>query len=241
MPEAHEAYVRLPQTRLVKFGKRIRRPLDRLFAWQSRISTEKFIDPADVPGISPLRDNWRAIRDEAIGVMSGGEEIPPFAKISPDHRRIAPDAAWKSYFLNGYGYTAQRNRARCPLTAQLVDQVPNLVVAFFSIFSPGTHIKPHSGVTKAMLNVHLGLSIPPVQDRCELRVGDETRRWQEGEFLIFDETNQHEAWNESDQPRVVLFLQVARPMRPLGRVVWKACLAGIRHSSYVQDVRRELA
>lgn len=235
-----EKYKPAKNTFAVKIGKRIRRPLNRWLAKQSLIGTQPIFDASAVPGISVLRDNWEVIRQEAEAVMFDGAEIPPLGDISPDHRRIAQNAAWKSFFFEGYSYKSIPNRARCPRTAALIDQVPNVVVAFFSIFEPGTHLKDHYGVTKAMLNVHLGLLVPEGPNRCEIRIRDEFRTWKPGEFLIFDETFNHEAWNESDQPRVVLFLQVMRPMRWPGRVLGKLFLQGIRRTSYVQDARRAI-
>lgn len=221
-------------------GKRIRRPINRWMAGQSLIGREPFIDPAHVPGIAILKQNWETIRDEAAEVMREREHIPAFGKISPDHRRIAQTSAWKSFFFKGYGYDIAANRARCPKTAALIDQVPDVVVAFFSIFELGTHLRDHYGVTKAMLNVHLGLLIPPKTDRCEIRVRDTIRTWTPGEFLIFDETFNHEAWNDSSEPRVVLFLQVMRPMRWPGRVMGKLFLSGLKRTTYVQDARKAI-
>lgn len=235
-----EKYKPAKNTFAVKIGKKIRRPLNRWLAGQSLIGTDPIFDASQVPGIAALRENWEAIRDEAREVLRDRSALPPFGDISPDHRRIAQNAAWKSFFFEGYGYKSVANRARCPRTAALIDQVPNVVVAFFSIFEPGTHLKDHYGVTKAMLNVHLGLVVPEGPERCEIRVRDQIRGWTPGEFLIFDETFNHEAWNESDQPRVVLFLQVMRPMRWPGRLLGRLFLQGVKRTSYVQDARRAI-
>ena len=224
----------------VWIGKRLRRPLNRWLAGQSLIGRQPFFDESQVPGIGVLRENWRAILEEARAVMVDRRDIPSFGEVSPDHRRIAQNSAWKSFFFKGYGYNVELNRARCPRTAALIDQVPDVIVAFFSIFEAGTHIRDHYGVTKAMLNVHLGLMVPPPEDRCEIRVRDTYRRWQPGEFLIFDETFNHEAWNDSTEPRVVLFLQVMRPMRWPGRFLGRLFLWGIKQTTYVQDVRRAI-
>jgi beta-hydroxylase len=86
-------------------------------------------------------------------------------------------------------------------------------LAFFSVFEPGTHVHEHRGVTKAMLNVHLGLIVPQGPERCEIRVEDQGRGWEPGEYMVFDETFHHEVWNETGEPRVILFPQVMRPMR----------------------------
>jgi beta-hydroxylase len=218
----------------------LRRPLNRVIARNSLIPTGRFIDPRDVPGLEILRQNWEVIRDEALAVMAGNVEIPPLGRISPDHRRIAPDQAWKSFFFYAYGYTSLENRSRCPRTAAVIDKVPDVVVAFYSIFDTQTRIPPHHGVTKAMLNVHLGLSVPLDKDACAIRVEGSVRHWEEGELLVFDETNRHEAWNEAIQPRIVLFLQVMRPMNWLGRLLSKAFLAAVKRTTYVQDVRKAL-
>jgi beta-hydroxylase len=234
-----EQYIKGKDTLAVRFGKRVRWPLNRFLARQSLIGTQPFFEEEQVPGLDLLRRNWHVIREEAEALMADRGDVPPHGKISPDHRKLAPDASWKSFFFTGYGYRAEANRARCPRTAALVDQVPNLVVAFFSIFEPGAHVHEHRGVTKAMLNVHLGLIVP--EGRCEIRVEDEVRRWTPGEYLIFDETYAHEVWNMTDGPRVVLFLQVLRPMRWRGRALGKFFLWCIRRTSFVQDVRRALA
>jgi beta-hydroxylase len=235
-----EQYVKGRETLAVRVGKRLRWPVNRFIASQSLIGTQAFFEPSQIPGLDALRQEWRAIRDEALAVMADRDGVPPLGEISPDHRGIARNSAWKSFFFIGYGYEATANRARCPRTAALIDRVPGVVVAFFSIFEPGTHVREHTGVTKAMLNVHLGLLVPEGPGRCEIRVVDEVRGWQPGEYLIFDETYPHEVWNETAEPRVVLFLQVLRPMRWRGRWLGKFFLWCIKRTSFVQDARRAI-
>src|SRR3546814_3323729 len=82
-------------------------------------------------------------------------------------------------------------------------------VAFFSALKPGTHIPPHNGATNTRLTVHMPLVIPP---DCALRVGDETRIWEPGKLLMFDDTIRHEAWNYSDRLREVMFFYMWHPM-----------------------------
>lgn len=235
-----EQYVKGRDTIAVRVGKRLRWPLNRFLARQSLIGTQPFFDEAQVPGLSLLREDWQVIREEALAVLADRESIPPLGKVSPDHRRIAATSAWKSYFFTGYGYHAAANRARCPKTAALIDRVPGLVVAFYSIFEPGTHVPPHRGVTKGLLNVHLGLIVPTEVEKCRIAVEGETRGWTPGKYLIFDETFEHEVWNETAEPRVVLFLQVLRPMRWRGRLLAKFFLWCVKRTSFVQDVREAL-
>lgn len=234
------AYQRGKETALVKYGKRLRPMLNRWLARFSLIPTTPMIDARDVPGIAVLRDNWEVIRAEAMTLLAQRDAVPPLARISPDHRRIARNDAWRSFFFRGHGYDCAVNRARAPRTSALIDQVPNVVVAFFSIFEPGTDIARHHGVSKAMLNVHLGLAIPGPRQVCGIRIDGKDHGWREGEFLVFDETFNHEAWNRTSSPRAILFLQVMRPMRWPGRLLAKTFLWAIRRTSYVQDARKAI-
>ncbi|MFT4056920.1 MAG: aspartyl/asparaginyl beta-hydroxylase domain-containing protein [Novosphingobium sp.] len=236
----YETFDKAADSAAVKYGKRLRKPLNRWLERFSLLPTTPVLDAKQVPGIEVLREEWKTIRDEARAVLAERDAVPAFAKISPDHRRIAPTAAWKSFFFKGYGYDSPVNRAKCPKTAALIDRVPGVVVAFFSVFEPGTDVPRHHGVTKAMLNVHLGLMVPGDAQTCGIRVADRDHGWKEGEFFVFDETNDHEAWNHASTARVVLFLQVRRPMRWPGRVIGSLFLGAVKRTSYVQDARRAI-
>ncbi|WP_170304654.1 aspartyl/asparaginyl beta-hydroxylase domain-containing protein [Croceicoccus estronivorus] len=204
------------------------------------IADTPFVDPAAIEGLGDLQRHWRVIQTEAMHLIDTREVIPPLGEISPDHRRIARTAAWKSFFFQGYGFRSDANCARCPHTAELIDRVPGVVVAFFSIMEPGTHVPLHRGLTKAWLNCHLPLMVPDSDKRCEIEVAGTGAQWREGKWLVFDETYPHEVWNDTDQLRVVLFLQVRRPMRPAGRLASQLIYQGVRMSSFVQDARRAI-
>ncbi len=226
------------QSIAVRFGRRIRDPVNGWLARQSLIGDDPFVDAAELPGLVELGRQWQTIRDELLPLLAERDKIPAFGDISPDHRRIATDEKWKSFFLEGYGFRSDENCARCPRTMALLRQVPGVVVAFFSIMEPGTQVPPHRGVTKAWYNCHLGLIVP--NGNVGIEIAGRPVGWREGEWLVFDETNRHRVWNETDEARVVLFLQVRRPMRWRGRLAARALFQMIRHSSFVQDVRRSL-
>jgi len=115
---------------------------------------------------------------------------------------------WKVFGLYAFGKRVEANCALCPATTRLVESVPGMTTAGFSLMAPGTHIRPHEGYTTTVLRCHLGVVVP---DGCELRVGDETRAWKNGACMVFDDTFEHEAWNRSDSPRVVLLIDFTRP------------------------------
>jgi beta-hydroxylase len=221
---------------ILKLGKHLRGFFDRLIASSSLVSNEPVLDVRDFAWTAMLRDNWRTIRDEAIAVALQGEASPSLATISPDHRAIAQINMWRSFFLWGYGYPIDENLARCPKTAAIVEAIPGLNSAFFSILAPGTHIPDHRGVTKGLITCHLGLIVPRDGD-VRMRVDDRIVRWAEGETLVFDDTYRHEVWNETSGTRVVLLIQFERPLKNPGRRVANLFLKVIRKSAFVQEAR----
>jgi aspartyl/asparaginyl beta-hydroxylase (cupin superfamily) len=121
---------------------------------------------------------------------------------------------WSARYLWRYGVRDDAVCARCPQTAAILDALPladipgRAPTAFFSVLKPGTHLPPHTGVSNIRSVVHLPLIVP---DKCGFRVGGETREWRVGEAFVFDDTIEHEAWNDSDTIRAVLIVDVWNP------------------------------
>ena len=159
-----------------------------------------FLDPADFPFVEILEGNARAIRDELDRLLTAD-------RFAPWPEKTLYDKGWDVFGFYWFGDRLSENCALCPRTAEIVERVPDLVTAGFSRLGPGAHIRPHVGYTGKVLRCHLGLVVPPI---CELRVGGETRRWEEDRCLIFDDTLEHEAWNRSDEDRIVLLLDFLR-------------------------------
>ncbi|NYT40855.1 aspartyl/asparaginyl beta-hydroxylase domain-containing protein [Sphingomonas sp. R-74633] len=224
---------------LIKHGKHLRGLFDRFIARFSLVSTDPVLDVRDFAWTQALRANWQAIRAEAIAAAFDQHPAPSLSMISPDHRAIAPMHKWRSFFLYGYGYLVQENLDRCPVTTALVEAIPGLNSAFFSILAPGTHIPAHRGVTKGLITCHLGLIVPRNGD-ARMRIDDRVVRWAEGETLVFDDTYDHEVWNDTSGTRVVLLIQFRRPLRQPGRWFVDKFLAWIRRSAFVQDARTNL-
>jgi len=154
-----------------------------------------FLESADFPFTKQLEDNWLTIKRELLALPSTAWKYWP--------ERMLYDAGWTVFGFYFFGRRIPDNCAACPETVKVLETVPGMVTAGFSNMAPGTHIKPHRGYTNAVLRCHLGLIVPP---DCALRVGAETRNWSDGKCLVFDDTCEHEAWNRSDQPRVILLL-----------------------------------
>lgn len=212
--------------------------LERLIVHFSPHGDPAFFNPVAFPWTQSLEANWTAIRAELEDILEHREALPNFQDISEDQTAITTDNRWKTYFLYGFGYKAEKNCARCPETTRLIEQVPGMKTAFFSILSPGKHIPPHRGPYKGVMRYHLGLKVPEPTERCRIRVGDEVRHWEEGRSLIFDDTHEHEVWNDTDGERVVLFMDVVRPLDPPMNVINELILRLIRLSPFVQNAKQ---
>ena len=112
--------------------------------------------------------------------------------------------------------------------------------AFFSILLPGKRIPEHRGPYKGVVRYHLGLRIPQPAEKCGIRVGEDIRHWQEGKSLIFDDTFPHAAWNDTDDIRVVLFLDIVRPLRFPWSAINHAIIQLVAWSPFVQAGKKRL-
>jgi beta-hydroxylase len=186
-------------------------------------------------------DNWEAIRAEAQEVLKFREAIPGFQEISPDQYRLATEQNWKTFILFGFGERLEKNTQLTPKTAELLETVPNLQTAMFSILAPGYHIPAHTGVTKGILRCHLGLIIPKDREKCRIRVDDTITPWKEGEIFVFDDTFEHEVWNDTEEERVILIFDFDRPMGLGGRLLNKTMMRAMKMTAFYQDPKKNLA
>lgn len=209
--------------------------IERVLVHYSQVPDTPFQDPAVFPWIAHLESRWPVIRTELEQVLQRPEAIPNFQDISRDQENITRDDRWKTFFLYGYGYRMDGNCARCPETARLVQAIPGMFTAFFSVLAPGKHIPLHRGPYKGVLRCHLGLLVPEPRAQCWIEVGGETAHWEEGRCLVFDDTYKHQVQNNTDGTRVVLFLDVVRPLRFPGSLLNALVLRLIRLSPFIRD------
>ncbi|MGF1534903.1 MAG: aspartyl/asparaginyl beta-hydroxylase domain-containing protein [Elainellaceae cyanobacterium] len=212
--------------------------IERAVPAYSKVGESVFFSKEQFPWATHLEAHWTTIRKELDSVLERVDELPNFQDISKRQYRIANDNRWKTYFFWAFGFRAEGNCQRCPETTALLEKIPGLKVAFFSILAPGKHIPRHRGKHKGLIRYHLGLKVPEPADQCYIQVDDQVARWQEGKSLIFDDTYYHEVWNNTEGYRAVLFLDIVRPMRfPLSLVNWLVCRL-VAASPIVQDARK---
>ena len=165
------------------------------------------------PWVPAVEADWQKVRAELDMVMQYREAMPSFQDIVKEVGMIQSDDQWKTFFLRGVGMDCEENARRCPETMRLLEKIPGCTTAFFSILSPRKHIPHHRGPWAGVLRLHLGLLVPREARQCRIRIADKVCAWEEGRCLVFDDTYNHEVWNDTDDYRVVLFIDFARPLR----------------------------
>jgi len=222
----------------IAVGERILAPIEKFIGKRSLVGEETFFENDRFPWIAEVEANWRTIRAELEKVLEDREALPNFQDISKDQIEITDDDDWKTFFLYGFGFKAKLGAEMCPQTAALMEQIPGMKTAMYSILSPRKHILDHRGPYKGVLRYHLGLIVPQEKEACRIRVGEDVRHWAEGESMIFDDTYNHEVWNDTDETRVVLFVDVLRPLPFPESLVNRAIVKAIRYSPFVLDAKR---
>ncbi len=184
------------------------------------LPADEFFDRENFPWFEQLEAGTAAVKAELEALLAApGELIRPYVRLdegTPQNPWSALDGSldWGACFLWEYGKPNQPVLDRCPNTAKLLESLPLARIAgrapnaFFSLLKPGSLIPPHTGVTNTRAIIHLALDVPP---QCGFRVGNETREWIDGTAFAFDDTIEHEAWNNSNRPRAVLIIDTWNP------------------------------
>ncbi len=168
-----------------------------------RFDTDQF------PWIRKLEANLDAMREEFLDVRE--ESVPSLSDILSGKQRLASDG-WRLLAMRYWSYDLTTNCQVCPRTWELVRGIPGMTTAAFSVLEAGEHIPAHRGVFPGLLRCHVPLFVPFSNELCRIRIGQESHHWRTGEAILFDDSFEHEVWNESDQPRVVLLVDVKRPL-----------------------------
>ncbi|HEY2809300.1 MAG TPA: aspartyl/asparaginyl beta-hydroxylase domain-containing protein [Steroidobacteraceae bacterium] len=182
----------------------------------------EFFDRAEFAWLDALEAASEQMRAELMRVLIADREgLQPYIDFPPDmpldqFRELNRSRRWSAYFLWNQGAPDEGHIARCPMTARALEEHaprPRITrrapTAFFSVLDAKTRIPAHTGVTNTRLTVHLPLVVPP---GCGFRVGGTTREWVPGRAWVFDDTIEHEAWNDSDTPRAILIFDIWNPL-----------------------------
>jgi aspartyl/asparaginyl beta-hydroxylase (cupin superfamily) len=179
----------------------------------------QFYDRSDFPWLDKVEGATADIRAELLEVLKQGSAFRPYVQGDPRRPRkeqsgMTDNPDWGAFYFWKDGEIVPENAARCPRTMSVMAEVPLDRVknrspsVLFSLLRPGARIPPHSGLVNTRLICHLPLIVPP---NCGFRVGNDARTPVEGKAWVFDDTIEHEAWNNSDQTRVILLFEIWRP------------------------------
>jgi aspartate beta-hydroxylase len=184
------------------------------------LPTVEFFARKDFPWLDAFESATDEIREEFLAVLEADDGFTPYITYPPGlplnqwaELNNSPD--WSAFHLYKSGKLVPENAAKCPKTMALLAQAPQpdqegrTPAAMFSLLKPNTRIPPHGGVSNTRLVTHVPLIIPA---GCGFRVGNETREWEPGKAWVFDDTINHEAWNNSDKLRVVLIFDIWHPL-----------------------------
>ncbi|WP_110765599.1 aspartyl/asparaginyl beta-hydroxylase domain-containing protein [Mycolicibacterium vaccae] len=198
----------------------------------------EFFDPSDFPWIAEVEARADEIQAELDGLLAEVDKLPNFQDIQEEQRHLTQDDRWKVFAFYAYGGRAESNCNRCPRTAEIVESIPGMTTALFSVLLPHKHIPPHTGPWKGVLRYHLALRTPADETLTRIRVGSSTQHWRKGRSMVFDDTFEHEVWNDSEETRVVLFVDFIRELPWYLAIPNRAFIGAIRRSPYI---RRALA
>ncbi len=210
----------------------------------------------DYPALRLLEENHKVIRDECVKLLGIKNKLTDMEAMGGGYTVGGIHTAqWKTFMFKS-GSFIEENCRLAPKTSDLLRRIPDVYTVFFSVLDPHQHIPPHFGYYKGFLRYHLGVIIPQdnADRRCWLRINadlaDNKRRdkslidrgeyynWKEGEGVMFDDTFLHDAANESDEVRVVMWLDVARRMPWYLHLFNKLVLFIIHQEGSVKRIRR---
>ncbi len=211
MPQVYKGTLKHPRTLSEKITQAFIDFVEEVNARFSVHGNLPVYDPRLFPWTRTLEENWQAIRKELDKILLYKDQLPAFHEITPEVKTITQDKQWKTFLFCGYGHWSEANARQCPETARLLRAIPGIKTAFFSILEPGKYIPPHRGPYNGVLRLHLGLIVPQDLQNCWIRVHDQKLHWEEGKVLIFDDCFEHEVHNNTNETRVVLFVDFVRP------------------------------
>lgn len=193
-------------------------PFNALIYLFSAIPKDPFLAPERFPQLGVLRENWEAIRDEALALEADGK-----IDYNADQQDLAfvsfKRLGWKRFHMKWYGDFLPSALERCPRTTALLATIPDVNSAAFTLLPPGSKLGRHRDPFASSMRYHLGLACPQAPG-CTIWVDGESYTWKDGEDVVFDETYVHWAENATDEARLILFVDFTRPLRtPVMRAI----------------------
>lgn len=219
MPDSAVALLRLNHALDMAKGGRTIYPQQPSMFYYPYLAPRQFFEREEFDWATELEAATPDIGRELAALLDHGAAFRPYVEDDPDRpardfHGLNNNQAWTALYVWKRGTFIDEIAERCPATVRALEKVPLSRIGsrtpsvFFSRLEPGAHIPPHAGMLNSRLICHLPLIVPP---GCWLRVGNETREWEQGKLLIFDDSIEHEAKNPTDELRIVLIFDIWRP------------------------------
>lgn len=208
-----------------------------LYLATERRARKAIMELAEFPELERIRANWQIIRDEALELRRQNEFERARDRDSHAYYDVGFHTffkyGWSKFYLKWYGYTHDSAKRQCPATLRILESIPSIKGAMFTLLPAGSKLTPHSDPFACSLRYHLGLATPNSAD-CWINIDGISYSWRDGEALLFDETYVHHALNSTDSDRLILMCDLARPMNVFGRAI-NFCYQGLMRLTIVPN------
>lgn len=222
-----------------------------------------------IPELGNLEDAFLEIQQEMLAILADRDNIPQMSDVydniflykgSASRRNPLTKLAsrliygtdtelfdkigtpkWQTFNLIMFNQDVPLNAARCPTTVKMLKQVPGMQSALFSIIAPNTYIPPHNDPAKGVIRYHLALKVPKEREKCFISVDGQKYYWKEGDGVLFDDVFDHWVRNDTDEDRVILFVDILRPLTGLAKAIQGVANFANRHHPGVHRALRESA
>ena len=209
-----------------------------LYMFTQPRARKPIIDLDDFHELDEIQNNWQTIRDEVLNLHKQHyfeRTKQPESQASYDIGfRTFFKYGWSKFYIKWYGYTHDSAKQLCPNTVRILEKIPSVNGAMFTVLPPQGQLTRHLDPIACSLRYHLGLDTPNSDD-CFINIDEVTYSWRDGKALLFDETYPHYAKNNSDHYRLILMCDVERPMNFIGRFInW--CFKGLMRTTVVPNM-----
>ena len=186
-------------------------PLNCLFFLFSKHPNKPYVDVGHFKELDVLQENWQIIQEEAVKLYDSAK-IKSSDRLDDVGFQSLFRTGWKRFYLKWYGKPLPSANSLCPNTVSILETIPNVRGGMFALLPPDGKLSGHRDPYAGSLRYHLGLVTPNSAD-CYIKVDGEKYFWKDGEAVIFDETYIHSVENNTDVNRIILFLDIKRPVK----------------------------
>lgn len=193
------------------------------------------------PELLQLDENYTVIKSELENLRKE-KELKAYHDIDPLQHKISgitnPEKNWKVYMLYMMGEFSVEAEETCPKTCSLLKNIPSIYQCFFSVLEGGKNIPPHSGSYRGYLRYHLGLSVPK-ENPPIFRINNYEHVWEEAKSILFDDSWNHEVINNCSEERIILVVDIYRPMPHIPTKINRFVTKHLIHRFYAKSILRK--